>query len=203
VTSREAARRTTVTIVRAVARLAVGAAFVAAFVAACTGAVAPSASPTRSASSRPLGDAAQFKAALCGTFDELSIAYGNPDSGATSPAWDAMESAVKRGDPATIDAASLNVLAHLAAARAAISRGAGWQPGSKTAAQIDAALAALEAYVAAVRAARGEAAAAAAARTKLETEFAPLFLGFVQAGSELFSSGQLTGQVPCPSNEPR
>jgi len=175
----------------------------AAVLGACTGAIAPSAPPATSPSSRPVADAAQFKAALCGTFDELSIAYGNPDSGDTSPAWDAMESAIKRGDPATIDAASREVLAHLAAARAAIGRGGGWQPGSKTAAQIDAALAALEAYVTAVRAAQGDAAAATAARTTLEAEFGPLFLGFVQAGSELFSSRQLTGQVPCPSDEPR
>lgn len=50
---------------------------------------------------------------------ELVAAIGNPDTGSTSPAWDAFEGSLSSGDAATIRASAENVIGHLRNACAA------------------------------------------------------------------------------------
>ncbi|HEX5826516.1 MAG TPA: discoidin domain-containing protein [Candidatus Limnocylindrales bacterium] len=52
---------------------------------------------------------------------ELVAAIGNPDTGAPSPAWQAFESALTGGDPATIRASAETVIGHLGAACDAVA----------------------------------------------------------------------------------
>jgi hypothetical protein len=52
---------------------------------------------------------------------ELVAAIGNPDTGSRSPAWDAFESALTGGDPATIRASAETVIGHLRAACEAVA----------------------------------------------------------------------------------
>jgi len=66
------------------------------------------------------------------------LGYGNPETGNTSDAWKAMETAVEQGDPVRVASATGVILTHLAASRAAIKRSAGWPSGAATMAELDA-----------------------------------------------------------------
>jgi len=62
-----------------------------------------------------------FSTAVGRETDELIAAIGNPDTGSSSPAWDAFESSLSAGDAGTIRTAAETVIARLRAACAAVS----------------------------------------------------------------------------------
>ena len=116
----------------------------------------------------PAADAADFAAAVCTVNSEISLSWGNPDTGAKSVAWKRFESAVQAKDPALIDAAAAAVLLHLDAARAANDRGSTWVPGSAATAELAGVLVGLEKYVVTVQEAQGESTVAAQAAKDME-----------------------------------
>ncbi len=136
--------------------------------AACTaGPVAPTSSPA-SPTPPPAVDAAGFAAATCTANSELSLGWGNTDSGVKSVAWKAFDSAVQAKDPAQIDKAAAPVLLHLDAALAANDRGATWVPGAAASAEFKVVLGGFEKYIVTVRDAHGESTVAAQAAKEME-----------------------------------
>jgi len=124
--------------------------------AACTaGPGAPTSSPA-SLTPQPAADAAGFAAATCTANDEMTLVWGNPDSGAKSVAWKAFESAIQAKDSAQIDSAAAAILLHIDAARAANDRGATWAPGAAASAELTVVLDGFQKYVVTVRDAHGD-----------------------------------------------
>jgi hypothetical protein len=165
--------------------------------AACTtGPAVPTSSP---ASPTPLAaaDAAGFAAAVCMANSEMLIGFGNPESGISSVAWKAFETAVQARDPARIDAAAAAILPHFEAARAANDRGATWAPGAAASAENSIVLAQLTKYLVTVRDARGEPGVVAQAAKDLEATW-PHLLTYWQMLLEMMKSKAIPiTQLPC------
>lgn len=144
----------------------------------------------------------EFQAALCAAVDAYMLGYGNPETANTSDVWKAMEAGVEQADPIRVDDATTVILAHMAASRAAIKRSAGYEPGAAAMAELDASAAAIEAYVTEVRAARGNKDEVVKLAPTLGQAWPP-FLSWMRLLGEVYASGALTVNVPCPPDAPR
>ncbi len=142
---------------------------------------APSITPAASsAPSIAPADPAGFVEATCTAIDELSLAWGNPDTAKKSEAWKSFEAAIERQDTALLDSAAAEILTHLAAARAATARAATWAPGAPASAEFEAVLVGLETQVTTVRDARGDPAVAQMAAETMQASTWPRFWPYIQ-----------------------
>ena len=118
---------------------------------------------TGAPASRSPVEMAGFADATCEAGAELGLAWGNPDANIKSAVWTSFEGAIERGDAALLESSSAEVLGHIASARSALARGAGWAPGAPANAELDAVLVALKTQVTTVRDAHGDRTVATAA----------------------------------------
>lgn len=169
------------------------------FVEACSSSAA---SPLVSASPRASTGPVEFQAALCTAVDEYMRGYGNPETGNTSDVWKSMETGVEQGDQSRVDDATTEILTRMAASRAAIKRGAGYEPGARAIAELDESAAAIETYVTEVRSVRGNKDEVLKLGPTLGRAWPP-FLNWMRLLGEGYASGALTVNMPCPPDAPR
>ncbi len=101
-------------------------------VAACDGAVAPTGPPATAPAEI---DAVAWGGAICQAVDQLSLAFGDPETGQRSGAWNELETALSSGDSEEIKAAANAVLGHLGQGATASTEALGFQPGAGAATQ--------------------------------------------------------------------
>jgi len=101
----------------------------------------------------------EFASNACDAFSAMFRAVGNPDAGTDSELSEALDEAVRRGDPAEAGRLAEAITVELEAGRQSASRAAAWPPGLAMMSQLDRVLLAFEAKVDAQRQAAGKPAA--------------------------------------------
>jgi len=101
----------------------------------------------------------EFATNACDAFSAMFRAVGNPDAGTDSELSEALDEAVRRGDPAEAGRLAEAITVELEAGRQSASRAAAWPPGLAMMSQLDRVLLAFEAKVDAQRQAAGKPAA--------------------------------------------